>query len=65
MPARKSTSESLLGENASSRRVDGVEARIRTRRDDLIHALRDAHARDDDALELGLERFELRRHLQR
>jgi hypothetical protein len=45
-----------------------VEARIqqrRTRRDDVIHALRDAHARDDDALELGLQGLELRRHLQR
>ena len=65
MPARASISESLLGENASSRRVDGVGARIQPRRDDVIHALRDAHARDDDAFQLGLERFELRRHLQR
>ena len=47
MPARKSISESWLGENASSRRVDGVEARIQPRRDDLIDARRRT-ARDED-----------------
>ena len=43
--------ESLLGENpiATSRRWRAEAARR------LIHALRDAHARDDDALELGFQ----------
>ena len=53
MPVRESIGESFLDASSCWRRVDGVGARIQPRRDDLIYALHDAHARDDDALELG------------